>query len=183
MNEDRNHDSNADPVIGEPESHPVRVVGGATGGALAGAAIGAVCGPIGSAIGGAIGAVAGALAANRVAESQEVAEPSVTAQIVYLVPRGLSVESGLRHDDDLTVKYAKESMNAVSPRAVSWRGMHALLRKIAEDDRKSLARKITKGRVVYQADPRGSGAIEQIEPDGRRTLGRFENRRFVAEDT
>ena len=69
MNENKKHDSNPDPITGEPGAHPVGVAGGATGGAVAGAAIGAVGGPIGSAIGGAIGAVAGGLAGKGVAES------------------------------------------------------------------------------------------------------------------
>jgi uncharacterized protein YjbJ (UPF0337 family) len=66
---DKNHDSNPDPITGEPGAHPVGVAGGASGGALAGAAIGAVGGPIGAAVGGAIGAVAGGLAGKGVAES------------------------------------------------------------------------------------------------------------------
>ena len=69
MNENKKHDSNPDPITGEPGAHPVGVAGGATGGALAGAAIGAVGGPIGSAVGGAIGAVAGGLAGKGAAEA------------------------------------------------------------------------------------------------------------------
>ena len=67
---DKQHDSNPDPITGEPGAHPVGVAGGGTGGALAGAAIGgAVGGPIGAAVGGAIGAVAGGLAGKGAAES------------------------------------------------------------------------------------------------------------------
>jgi hypothetical protein len=74
-------------------------------------------------------------------------------------------------------------MNADFPRATSRRAIQELLRKIAGGaGRQSLAQEIARGRVVYQADPSGSGAIERIEPGGRRTTGRFENRRFVADD-
>ena len=69
MNDNKKHDSNPDPITGEPGAHPVGVAGGATGGALAGAAIGAIGGPVGSAIGGAIGAVAGGLAGKGAAEA------------------------------------------------------------------------------------------------------------------
>lgn len=70
MANERKHDSNPDPITGEPGAHPVGVAGGGTGGALAGAAIGgAVGGPVGAAVGGAIGAVAGGLAGKGVAES------------------------------------------------------------------------------------------------------------------
>lgn len=69
MDDNKKHDSNPDPITGEPGAHPVGVAGGATGGALAGAAIGAIGGPVGSAIGGAIGAVAGGLAGKGAAEA------------------------------------------------------------------------------------------------------------------
>jgi hypothetical protein len=68
-NKNKLHDSNPDPITGEPGAHPVGVAGGATGGALAGAAIGAVGGPVGAAVGGAIGAVAGGLAGKAAGEA------------------------------------------------------------------------------------------------------------------
>jgi uncharacterized protein YjbJ (UPF0337 family) len=70
MAKDKTHDSNPDPITGEPGAHPVGVAGGGTGGAVAGAAIGgAVGGPVGAAVGGAIGAVAGGLAGKGAAEA------------------------------------------------------------------------------------------------------------------
>lgn len=63
-------DTNADPITGEPGSHPVGTGVGAASGAVAGAAVGAAAGgPVGAAVGGAIGAVAGGLAGHGVAES------------------------------------------------------------------------------------------------------------------
>lgn len=67
---DNTHDSNPDPLTGEPGAHPVGVAGGGAGGALAGAAIGgAVGGPVGALVGGAIGAVAGGAAGKGAAEA------------------------------------------------------------------------------------------------------------------
>ena len=61
---------NADPLTGEPGSHPIGTGVGATSGAVAGAAVGAVIGgPLGAAVGGAIGAVAGGAAGHSVGES------------------------------------------------------------------------------------------------------------------
>jgi hypothetical protein len=68
-NKDKAHDSNPDPITGEPGAHPVGVAGGATGGALAGAAVGAIGGPVGAVVGGAIGAVAGGLAGKAAGEA------------------------------------------------------------------------------------------------------------------
>lgn len=63
-------DTNADPITGEPGSHPVGTGVGAAGGAAAGAAAGGVVGgPVGAVVGGAIGAVAGGLAGHGVAEA------------------------------------------------------------------------------------------------------------------
>ena len=59
---------NADPITGEPGSHPIGTAVGGTGGAAAGAAIGAVGGPLGMLIGGAIGAIVGGVAGSSVGE-------------------------------------------------------------------------------------------------------------------
>ncbi len=61
-------DLNADPITGEPGSHPVGTGLGTVGGAAVGAAIGAIGGPLGSLVGGAVGAVAGAVAGHRAGE-------------------------------------------------------------------------------------------------------------------
>lgn len=62
-------DLNADPITGEPGSHPVGTGLGAGGGAAAGAAIGAVGGPIGAMVGGVVGAIAGAAAGHAAGEA------------------------------------------------------------------------------------------------------------------
>ena len=61
---------NADPITGEPGSHPVGTGVGAAGGAVAGAAIGSVIGgPIGAVVGTAIGAATGAGAGHMAGEA------------------------------------------------------------------------------------------------------------------
>lgn len=62
-------DLNADPITGEPGSHPVGTGVGAASGAAAGAAIGTVAGPLGALVGGAIGAVVGAVAGHNAGEA------------------------------------------------------------------------------------------------------------------
>ena len=61
-------DLNADPITGEPGSHPVGTGLGAAGGAAAGAAIGTAAGPVGTIVGGVVGAVVGGLAGKGAAE-------------------------------------------------------------------------------------------------------------------
>ena len=56
-----------------------------------------------------------------------------------------------------------------------------MLRQIASDDaRPELAFTLMKGRTVYQDD--GTGRIERIERDGRRSVGCFVNRTFMPDE-
>ena len=69
MSDHAKQELNADPITGEPGSHPVGTGVGTVGGAAAGAAIGALGGPLGALAGGAIGAVVGAVAGHRAGEA------------------------------------------------------------------------------------------------------------------
>ena len=66
--DDKDRDTNPDPITGAPGSHPVGTGVGAAGGGVAGAAIGAAAGPVGAAVGAVVGAVAGGYAGKGVAE-------------------------------------------------------------------------------------------------------------------
>ena len=69
MSDQARDDLNADPITGEPGSHPVGTGLGAGGGAAAGAAIGAVGGPIGAIVGGVVGAIVGGAAGHAAGEA------------------------------------------------------------------------------------------------------------------
>lgn len=102
---------------------------------------------------------------------------SITGQIEHWAKIGRSVETVLRHKD---VRALKRSPLNVTLTSGARRAIQAALKKVvAKTDRRSLARSLRAGRTVYQADPSGSGLTERIEPDGRRTTGRFVNRSFV----
>lgn len=109
------------------------------------------------------------------------ADRSITAQIEHWAKLGRSVERALRHEDARALKEARGDLHRAFPGATVREEIHGLLRRIAAtSDRSDLARTLMKGRAVYQRDPGGSGAITRIEPDGTRTVGRLEKRRFVA---
>ncbi len=63
------NDSNADPITGAPDAHPVGAGLGAAGGAAAGAAIGSPGGPLGAAAGLLVGGIAGGLVGKNMAEA------------------------------------------------------------------------------------------------------------------
>lgn len=69
MSKESREDLNADPITGEPGSHPIGTGIGGVGGAAAGAAIGTMAGPLGTLIGGAIGAIVGGGAGHAAAEA------------------------------------------------------------------------------------------------------------------
>lgn len=111
----------------------------------------------------------------------EAADRSITAQIEHWARLGRSVETALSHQDALALKHTGGDLHRAFPGASTREAVQAVLRRIATTaDRSDLARALTHGRIVYQSDPKASGAVMRIEPDGTRTVGRIENRRFVA---
>jgi hypothetical protein len=102
---------------------------------------------------------------------------SITGQIEHWAKIGRSVEAVLGHEQVRALKVSPGQVTLGGPvrRAVQ----AALERAAAEEDRGALARRLKRGRVVYQSDPAGSGLTERIDPAGTRTLGRLVNRRFV----
>lgn len=102
---------------------------------------------------------------------------SITGQIEHWAKIGRSVETVLRHQDIQAIKRSPADATLSGP---TRRAVQAALERVAtEEDRGALARLLKHARVVYQSDPRGSGLTERIDPDGRRTIGRLVNRRFV----
>ena len=69
VKQESREDLNADPITGEPGSHPLGTGIGGIGGAAAGAAIGTMAGPLGTLIGGAIGAIVGGGVGHAAAEA------------------------------------------------------------------------------------------------------------------
>jgi hypothetical protein len=108
------------------------------------------------------------------------ADRSITAQIEHWASLGRAVETALRHEDALALKHAGGDLHRAFRGASARKALLSVLRRIAAiADRSELAGMLMHDRTVYQADPKGSGAIERIEPDGTRTAGRLEHRRFV----
>ena len=111
----------------------------------------------------------------------EASDRSITAQIEHWATLGRSVEAALGHEDVLALKGADGNLQRAFPGPAARQAVYALLQQVATStDRAELARTLTRERVVYQNDPSGSGAVMRIEPNGRRTVGRLEKRRFVA---
>lgn len=110
-------------------------------------------------------------------QEAEVTDRSLTSQIEHWARLGRTVERVLRYEKVLDLKRAGEAPSAPpTPRAILM-----ALRRIASDaPRAELAATLRDGRTVYQ--DAGDGRVERIERDGRRTVGRFMNRRFTDDE-
>ncbi len=113
-------------------------------------------------------------------EEAKAADRSITSQIEHWARLGRTVESLLRHEDVLALKRAASDVESTLPPPTR-RAIVAALRRISsEDARPELAAALMQGRTVYQ--DAGDGRVERIERDGTRSIGRFVNRRFTADE-
>jgi len=113
------------------------------------------------------------------AARREVAntDRSITGQIEHWVRIGRSVEKVLRHQDIQALKRTPTDLTLTAQMRATIEA--ALERAMAETDQRALGRRLKAGRTVYQNDPAGSGILERIDANGKRTLGRLVNRQFV----
>jgi hypothetical protein len=110
-------------------------------------------------------------------EEAKSADRSITSQIEHWARLGRNVEHVLRHEEVLALK-----RGAVLVRlSATLRAIVGELRHVASCGVPGeLAQTLRNGRVVYQ--DAGGGRVERIGRDGRRAVGRFVNRQFVADE-
>lgn len=121
-------DLNADPLTGEPGSHPVGTGIGTLGGATAGAAIGSMGGPLGTLIGGVVGGVAGAVAGHASGELVSPTEEesywrehsarmsyynhALNYDLDYKIAYQLGYENRLHYDDNISFEEAENELKS-----------------------------------------------------------------------
>ena len=114
-------------------------------------------------------------------EEAQDTQRSITAQVEHWARIGRAVEAVLAHQELLTLKQVGELLEPLYPSAARRSEVHDLLTRIAS----STDREVTKaalrdaGAPLYATDPDYPGMIIQVLPDGTRTPGHLENRRFV----
>ena len=111
----------------------------------------------------------------------EATDRSITAQIEHWAKLGRAVEAALKHADVLALKSSNGDLAKAFPGQSKQAAVQALLERIAAaTDRSGVVEKLrARSQPVYGTDPRFPGMVVRIDPDGTRTPGRFENRRFV----
>lgn len=111
----------------------------------------------------------------------EATDRSITAQIEHWAKLGRAVEAALKHADVLALKRSDGDLAKAFTGKSKRETVQALLERIAATtDRSGVIEKLqARGKPVYGTDPCFPGMVVKIDPDGTRTPGRFENRRFV----
>jgi hypothetical protein len=106
---------------------------------------------------------------------------SATAQIEHWATLGRAVEAMMAYGDVLALK--KLGATLPVPVRVPREAIQDLLVALTpESDRESVKARIrAPGTPIYTTDASHPGKIVEVRPDGTRTPGQLENRRFVAD--
>ena len=110
---------------------------------------------------------------------------SITAQVEHWAKLGRVVEAALKHADLLDLKRSGGNLEHAFADATKREDVLALLDKIARSSDRAFIMKRLKAREkpVYATDPAHPGMLVKIDPDGTRTPGKLENRKFVPAKT
>ncbi|MFY9823089.1 MAG: hypothetical protein WAM82_17030 [Thermoanaerobaculia bacterium] len=114
-------------------------------------------------------------------QEAQATERSITAQVEHWALIGRAVEAILAHQELLTLKQVGEVLTPLYPSMTRRQEVHDLLTRIATSTDREPTKKALRegGAPLYAADPEHPGMIVQVLPDGTRTPGRLEGRRFV----
>jgi ParD-like antitoxin of type II ParDE toxin-antitoxin system len=114
-------------------------------------------------------------------QEAQATERSITAQVEHWALIGRAVEAILAHQELLTLKQVGEVLTPLFPSAARRQEVHDLLTRIATSTDREPTKKALRegGAPLYATDPEHPGLIVQVLPDGTRTPGRLEGRRFV----
>lgn len=111
----------------------------------------------------------------------EASHRSLAAQVEHWARMGQAAEAVLRHGDALALKASGGEARRAFPEEPKRTAVLSLLESVAAAPERSTAVERIRGsrRAVYGTDPEFPGMVVRLDPDGGRTPGRFENRRFV----
>ena len=114
-------------------------------------------------------------------QEAQATQRSITAQVEHWARIGRAVEAILAHQELLTLKQVGELLTPLYPSTSRRQEVHDLLTRIAASADREVTRNALRasGTPVYATDPEHPGTIVQVLPDGTRTSGHLEGRRFV----
>jgi hypothetical protein len=112
----------------------------------------------------------------------EATERTITSQIEHWAKLGRAAEASLSYGEVVQLKLAKP-VKAPAKESPKRDALRARMEAIAQSPERSsvLAALQAQGRPIYEAAPEHPGFVIRIEHNGKRVLGRFEGRQFVAQ--
>lgn len=115
----------------------------------------------------------------------KITNRSITAQVEHWAKLGRAVELALDHSDLLNLIRSEGDLDIAFADSAKKKDILALLENIARStERSTITEKLrARKKPVYAFDPGHPGMLVRIQPDGTRTLGRLENRKFIASKT
>jgi hypothetical protein len=114
-------------------------------------------------------------------QEARTAKRSLTSQIEYWASIGRATEILMTHRELLGLS----GLNDLFPAGSRREEVHRLLTRLVEQPEaraEALALIHAQGAPVYETDSAHPGKIIQVSRDGKRTPGRFKNRRFVPDE-
>ena len=114
----------------------------------------------------------------------EATDRTITSQIEHWAKLGRAAEAELSYGEVVKLKLAHTGAKVAKSAAktsVTGAQLRARLESVAQSAERSsvLDALRAQGRPVYEATPDHPGFVTRIDPDGKRTVGRFESRQFV----
>lgn len=114
----------------------------------------------------------------------EATDRTITSQIEHWAKLGRAAEAQLSYGEVVQLKLGAAAAGAAGnppARATALSRLESVAH--GETGRDSvLAALRAQGRPVYEAAPDQPGFVVRVDPDGTRTVGRFEGRQFVVRD-
>nr|PZN05732.1 MAG: hypothetical protein DIU74_01665 [Pseudomonadota bacterium] len=109
----------------------------------------------------------------------EATDRTITSQIEHWAKLGRAAEAVLSYEEVLRLKLADLSRSRPETTRADMRARLESVLKSSRGRGQIVEVLRAQGRPVYEALPEHPGYIVRIEADGKRTVGRFEGRRFM----
>jgi len=113
-------------------------------------------------------------------KAAQLQERSVAAQIEHWAKIGMAVEAALSLSATTALKATGGRLKELVPEAAIRKQLKAALVEIVQSANREAADRIVHaaGKPVYEADRSHPGFVVRIDPDGTRTRGRMQGKRF-----
>lgn len=117
-------------------------------------------------------------------QEADLADRSITGQIEHWAKLGRAVEAALKYPEISALKKSGGDLKLAFAEQSARDSVFQTLESIAASTDRTVVQKRIRdsGKPIYGSDPAFPGMVVRIAPDGTRTPGHFEHRKFVPAD-